>query len=146
MLFQNDPFRELDSWLNTTGRRRNSASSSMAMDAYQRDNDVWVHIDLPGVTADSIDIDLDRNVLTVSAERSIARKDGDQAYIFERPKGRFQRQVHLGDGLDSNDITADYSNGVLTLKIPVSEQAQPRKISVGTSQGANDTKTVEIEG
>lgn len=86
-----------------------------------------------------------RNVLTVSAERSIARKDGDQAYIFERPKGRFQRQVHLGDGLDSNDITADYSNGVLTLKIPVSEQAQPRKISVGTSQGANDTKTVEIE-
>ena len=72
MLFQNDPFRELDAWLNSAGRRQ-TATSGMAMDAYRRGNDVWVHIDLPGVAADGIEIDLDRNVLTVSAERSSTR-------------------------------------------------------------------------
>ena len=141
MLFQNYPFRELDGWLNTVGRRSDS-TSPMAMDAYRRDNDVWVHIDLPGVAADGIEIDLDRNVLTVTAERSSVRQPEDQAYIFERAKGRFQRQVHLGDGLDSASITADYSDGVLTLRIPVSERAQPRKISVGTGQGAIEAESV----
>ena len=126
MLFQNYPFRELDSWLNAAGRR-NDSTAPMAMDAYRRDNDVWVHIDLPGVAADGIEVDLDRNVLTVTAERA---------------KGRFQRQVHLGDGLDSASITADYSDGVLTLRIPVSERAQPRKISVGTGQGAIEAESV----
>ena len=131
MLFQNDPFREIDSWLSALGRRNGSASP-MAMDAYRRDNDVWVQIDLPGVAADGIEIDLDRNVLTVSAERAGDRSSDDQAFILERPKGRFRRQVHLGDGLDSASITADYSDGVLTLRVPVSERAQPRKISVGS--------------
>ena len=142
MLFQNDPFRELDAWLNGAGRRQ-AATSRMSMDAYRRDNDVWVHIDLPGVAADGIDIDLDRNVLTVSAERSSTRAGEDQVYILERTKGRFQRQVHLGDGLDAASITADYSDGVLTLRIPVSEQAQPRKISVGTAHAAIDAESTE---
>ncbi|MYD23433.1 MAG: Hsp20/alpha crystallin family protein [Holophagales bacterium] len=142
MLFQNDPFREIDAWLNGAGRRQ-TATSRMSMDAYRRDNDVWVHIDLPGVAADGIEIDLDRNVLTVSAERSSARAKEDQVYILERAKGRFQRQVHLGDGLDSASITADYDDGVLTLRIPVSEKAQPRKISVGTGHTAIDTESVE---
>ncbi len=141
MLFQNDPFRELDSWLSTVGRRNGSATP-MAMDAYRRGNDVWVHIDLPGVASDGIEIDLDRNVLTVSAERASTRETDDQAYIFERPKGRFQRQVHLGDGLDSSSITADYDDGVLTLRIPVSERAQPRKISVGNGQTAIEAESV----
>lgn len=143
MLFQNDPFRELDAWLNSAGRRR-GASSAMAMDAYRRDNDVWVHIDLPGVAADGIEIDLDRNVLTVRAERSSTRANEDQAYILERTKGRFQRQVHLGDGLDSASITADYDDGVLTLRIPVSERAQPRKIAVGTGHAAIDAESAEV--
>ena len=143
MLFQNDPFRELDSWLSSAGRR-NSAATPMAMDAYRRGNDVWVHIDLPGVASDGIEIDLDRNVLTVSAERGSTREADDQAYIFERPKGRFQRQVHLGDGLDSASITADYDDGVLTLRIPVSERAQPRKINVGTGQTAIEAESVAV--
>ena len=143
MLFQNDPFRELDAWLNSAGRRQ-GAASSMSMDAYRRDNDVWVHIDLPGVAADGIEIDLDRNVLTVSAERASTRTKEDQAYILERAKGRFQRQVHLGDGLDSASITADYDDGVLTLRIPVSERAQPRKIAVGAGQTAIDAESAEV--
>ena len=143
MLFQNDPFREIDAWLNSAGRRRGD-SSPMAMDAYRRDNDVWVHLDLPGVAADGIEIDLDRNVLTVSAERASTRTNDDQAYILERTKGRFQRQVHLGDGLDSASITADYDDGVLTLRIPVSERAQPRKIAVGTGHAAIDAESAEV--
>lgn len=142
MLFQNDPFREFDAWLNTASRRQ-SAASGMSMDAYRRDNDVWVHIDIPGATADGIEIDLDRNVLTVSAERPSTRASEDQVYILERTKGRFQRQVHLGDGLDSASIAADYNDGVLTLRIPVSERAQPRKISVGTGQAAIDAASTE---
>lgn len=114
------------------------------MDAYRRDNDVWVHINLPGVAADGIEIDLDRNVLTVSAERSSTRANEDQAYILERTKGRFQRQVHLGDGLDPASITADYDDGVLTLRIPVSERAQPRKIAVGTGHAAIDAESAEV--
>ena len=141
MLFQNDPFRELDSWLNAVGRR-NGTAAPMSLDAYRRGNDVWVHIDVPGVSADGIDIDLDRNVLTVSAERPGSREADDQAYILERAKGRFQRQVHLGDGLDSAAISADYRDGVLTLRIPVSERAQPRKISVGAAQAALDAEPV----
>ena len=143
MLFQNDPLREIDSWLSGVARR-NSSSPPMALDAYRRDNDVWVHIDLPGVEADGVEIDLDRNVLTVSAERAGARQAEDRTYILERPTGRFQRQVYLGDGLDSASITADYNDGVLTLRIPVSERAQPRRISVGGHR-AIETDSVEVE-
>ena len=100
----------------------------MPMDAYKRGNDVWVHLDLPGVAADSLDIDIERNVLTVSAQRSWQREDGDQMYLAERHRGTFRRQVHLGDGLDAERIEADYHDGVLTLRIPVAEVAQPRKI------------------
>ncbi len=139
MLFQNDPFREFDSWLSAVGRR-NGVTRPMAMDAYRRDSDVWVQIDLPGVAADAIEIDLDRNVLTVSADRAGDRTSDDQAYFLERPKGRFRRQVHLGDGMDAAGITADYTDGVLTLRIPVEEKAQPRKISVG-GRTAIDTES-----
>ncbi len=104
----------------------------MPMDAYKRGNDLWVDIDLPGVAADSVDINVERNVLTVSAQRNWERKDGDQVYLAERHRGTFRRQVHLGDGLDADRIEARYNDGVLTLRIPVAEQAQPRKIQVQT--------------
>ncbi len=131
LLYQNDPFREFDSVLDRmTGRSRSAGSSSMPMDAYRRDSDVWVHLDLPGVSADSIDISLERNVLTVSAQRDWARKEDDQLYVVERPRGSFTRQVHLGESLDADAIEADYHDGVLTLRIPIAEKVQPRKISV----------------
>ncbi len=143
VLFQNDPFRELDTVFDRLGSRTrgNGGFSSMAMDAYRRDGDVWVHLDLPGVSADSIDISLERNVLTVTAERDWTRKEDDQVYVNERRRGLFSRQVHLGDSLDGDAIEADYQGGVLTLRIPIAERAQPRKISVNTSPEAIDVES-----
>jgi HSP20 family protein len=144
MLVQNSPFRELDNLFNQafTGDARRVAGRPMPMDAYRRGDNVWVHLDLPGVTADSVDISVERNVLTVSAERNYQRQEGDRLYFDERPEGTFRRQVSLGDGLDADGIEADYTDGVLTLRIPVVPQAQPRKITVGTGQAALDADVV----
>ena len=138
MLIQNSPFRELDNLFNQafTGDARRVAGRPMPMDAYRRGDNVWVHLDLPGVTADSVDISVERNVLTVSAERSYQRQEGDRLYFGERPEGTFRRQVSLGEGLDADRIEADYTDGVLTLCIPVVPQAQPRKINVSSGQTA----------
>ncbi len=134
MLLQNDPFRDLD-YLFSRMSGRSNGSVGMPLDAYRRGEDVWVHMDLPGVTADSIDISVERGVLTVTAERDWQRQDGDQVYLTERPRGQYRRQVHLGEGLDAEQIEADLTDGVLTLRIPVAEVAKPRKISVGTGHG-----------
>lgn len=135
VLFQNDPFRDFDLMLDRmNGKTRSGGPAMMAMDAYRRDTDVWVHLDMPGMSADSIDISLERNVLTVTASRQWAPNDDDQMYISERRTGDFSRQVHLGDGLDADAIEADYHAGVLTLRIPIAEKAQPKKIEVGSSR------------
>ena len=143
MLLQNDPFRDIDAWFDRVTGRPGSGPWAMPLDAYKRGNDLWVHIDLPGVAADSVDIDVERNVLTVTAQRSWQREDGDQMYLAERHRGTFRRQVHLGDGLDSARIEADYHDGVLTLRIPVAETAQPRKIAINTGAPALDTSSTE---
>lgn len=151
MLVMNSPFRELDSWFGqVAGRSAPSSGSahSAPMDAYRRDSDVWVHIDLPGIAADSLDVSVERNVLTISGERTWQRHDGDQMYLAERRSGAFRRQVTLGDGLDADAIEADYTDGVLTLRIPVAEKAQPRKISIATGSApttppAIDTSSTE---
>ena len=129
MLMQNDPFFE--TFFRTAGR---GDGHRMPMDAYRRGDDVWVHLDLPGVAPDSLDISVERNVLTVTAERSWQREDADRVYLSERNQGRYRRQVHLGDALDADGIEADLADGVLTLRIPVSAKAQPRKIAVGTAR------------
>ena len=131
MLMQNDPFRDFDYLFRGLGRGE-APENRMAMDAYRRGEDVWVHIDLPGVAADAGDSSVERSVLTVTAERSYHREEGDQTYLNERRQGTFRRQVHLGENLDVEGIEADYVDGVLTLRIPVAEQAKPRKIEVGT--------------
>jgi HSP20 family protein len=146
MLLQNDPFRDIDAWFDRmTGRASSNGSWPMPMDAYKRGTDLWVDIDLPGVDAASIDINVERNVLTVSAQRSWERQDGDQVYLAERHRGTFRRQVHLGDGLDADRIEARYADGVLTLRIPVAEAAKPKKIEVQTdaSSRAIDTSAAE---
>jgi len=124
---QNDPFFD-----NVLGRLAAGPRSfrQAPMDAYRRGSDVWVHVDLPGVNPDNLDIDIERNVLTITGERSWGREDGDQIYLNERSQGRFRRQVHLGDGLDTQAVEADYREGVLTLRVPVAEVAKPRKIKV----------------
>ncbi len=141
MLFQNDPFRELDALVGRLNTR-SGGSHMMTMDAYRRDQDLWVHIDVPGVAPDSLDINVERNVLTITAERDWPSQDEDRNYLSERPRGQFRRQVHLGDGLDGEAIEANLDSGVLTLRIPVAERAKPRKISVST---AGDTTAIEAE-
>ncbi len=139
MLMQNDPFRDFDRFFRAVGSRGESPTV-VPMDAYRRGSDVWVHLDLPGVPADSVDISVERSVLTVTAERRFQREEGDQAYMTERPAGAFHRQVHLGENLDVDGIEADFADGVLTLRIPVSEQAKAKKIAIG-----NKAPAIEVE-
>lgn len=142
MLLQNDPF--FNAVLNRFAAPGAAAHNVAPMDAYRRGSDVWVHLDLPGIAADSLDISVERNVLTVSGERYWERQEGDQMYSSDRLQGRFHRQVHLGDGLDAEAIEADYHDGVLTLQIPVAEKAKPRKITVraGTPTASSDVTEV----
>jgi HSP20 family protein len=138
MLVRTDPFRELDrltqQLLGTAAR-----PAAMPMDAYRKGDIFYVHFDLPGVRAESIDLTVEQNVLTVRAERKPAQPDGAEMLVAERPGGVFTRQVFLGDTLDADDIAADYSVGVLTLTIPVHEQAKPRTIHI---TGHEDRKKV----
>ena len=134
MLIQTDPFRDLDTLFSRFSGRQSSASGVMPMDAFRRGSDIWVHIDLPGVKADSLDITVERNVLTISAARDWQRQEGDQPYFGERYRGNFRRQIQLGDGLDLENLEADLHDGVLTVRIPVAEQAKPRKVEVGQNR------------
>jgi HSP20 family protein len=132
MLMRTDPFRELDrltQQLLTPGTW--SRPSAMPMDAYRRGNEYVVAFDLPGVSTDAIDIDVERNMLTVKAERRPAPNTDDvQMELSERPLGVFSRQIMLADTLDTAHIDAAYEAGVLTLRIPIAEQAKPRKITI----------------
>lgn len=131
MLMRTDPFRELDRLtqqvFGTDGTL--ARPSVMPMDAWRDGDTFHVEFDLPGVNPDSIDLDVERNVVTVHAERP-ARADNAELIAAERPRGVFSRQLILGDNLDTERIAAGYDDGVLTLKIPVAEQAKPRKISI----------------
>jgi HSP20 family protein len=129
MLMRTDPFRELDRLQQVMGAAARPAA--MPMDAF-RDGDTFVvELDLPGVDPDSLDLDVERNVLTVKAERRPSAGEDTEVVIAERPTGSFSRQLFLGDTLDTERIDAAYEAGVLRLRIPVAEQAKPRKIVIG---------------
>ncbi|MFI8359627.1 Hsp20/alpha crystallin family protein [Streptomyces sp. NPDC085612] len=134
MLMRTDPFREMDRIVQQLSGTSGTWSkpSVMPMDAYREGGEYVVAFDLPGVSPEAIDIDVERNMLTVKAERRpAARGDGVQMELSERPLGVFSRQVMLADTLDTEHIEADYEAGVLTLRIPISERAKPRKIAIG---------------
>jgi HSP20 family protein len=144
MLMRTDPFRDLDrlaqqvlggspgTWTRPT---------AMPMDAYRDGDQFVVAFDLPGVQADAIELDVERNVLTVKAERRPAVVgEHVEMQVAERPLGVFSRQLFLGDTLDADHIAAAYEHGVLTLRIPVAEKAKPRKISIA----AGDSGRKEI--
>jgi HSP20 family protein len=133
MLMRFDPFRELDRVTEQLWQA--PAQRGVPMDAFRRGEQVVVQFDLPGVDPDSIDLTVERNVLTLRAERRHDRQEGDEAIVAERPQGSFTRQIFLGDTLDAGKIDAGYDHGVLTVTIPVAEQAKPRKVSV--SAGGN---------
>lgn len=136
MLMRTDPFRELD---RLTQQLVGTAArpAVMPMDAYREGETFVVQLDLPGVDPESIDLDVERNVLTVSAERKPAMGQDTQVLAAERPTGTFSRQLFLADSLDTERIEAGYDAGVLTVRIPVAEKAKPRKISVTASGSGN---------
>jgi HSP20 family protein len=141
MLMRTDPFRQLD---RLTQQVLNNAvgtwsrPTAMPMDAYRVGDEFVVAFDLPGVEPDAIDLDIERNVLTVKAERRpTVSTDSVEMQVSERPLGVFSRQLFLGDTLNTDRIKADYDAGVLTLRIPIAEQAKPRKIEIG---GGQDTR------
>lgn len=127
-LLRFDPFREIDRVLDQAMNQ--TRRPSFPMDAYRHGDTVVVHFDLPGVDPESIDLEYERQTLMVSAERTWHPVEGDQLLAAERTHGRFQRQLLLGDGLDTERMHATYENGVLTVTIPVAERAKPRKIEI----------------
>ncbi|MET9630459.1 Hsp20/alpha crystallin family protein [Lentzea sp. NPDC006480] len=133
MLMRTDPFRELDRLAQQVfnGSGTWSRPAAMPMDAYRAGDEFVVAFDLPGVSAEAIELDVERNVLTVKAERRPARTgDNVEMQVAERPLGVFSRQLFLGDSLDTEHIQAAYDAGVLTLRIPVLEKAKPRRIAI----------------
>ena len=145
MLMRTDPFRELDRLTqqvfgNSTGTW--SRPTAMPMDAYRVGDEFVVAFDLPGVSPDAIELDVERNVLTVKAERRpAATGEHVEMQVAERPLGMFSRQLFLGDTLDAENISAHYDSGVLTLRIPVAPQAKPRKIEITHTE--NERKEID---
>ena len=145
MLMRTDPFRELDRlsqqvFGGTPGTW--SRPTAMPMDAWRSGDTFVVAFDLPGVDPDAIELDVERNVLTVKAERRPAvEREQVEMQVAERPLGVFSRQLFLGDTLDTETIAADYEAGVLTLRIPVAERAKPRKITI--TAGDNGRREID---
>ncbi len=133
MLMRSDPFRELDALAQQIAGT-NARPTAMPMDAYRSGDAFLVLLDLPGVAADSIELTVERNVLTVHATRTRPEGGKTEMLAAERPHGTFSRQLFLGDTLDTENIDANYSNGVLTLRIPVTERAKPRRVAVTSDQ------------
>jgi HSP20 family protein len=139
MLMRTDPFRELDR-LTQQVFGTSARPAFMPMDAWRDGDTFHLEFDLPGVQADSIELDVERNVLTVRADRPQLEPDNRELIAAERPRGVFSRQLILGDNLDLDNVTANYRDGVLRLDVPVAEKAKPRKIAV---ESADSQRTIE---
>ena len=135
MLMRFDPFRELDR-LSQAAFGAATRPAAMPMDAYRLGEQFVVHFDLPGVDPSTIDLTVERNVVTVAAERTWTPSENQEVLVSERPQGRFSRQLFLGEALDPDRIEADYADGVLTLTVPVAEQAPPRQVEIRAGGGA----------
>jgi HSP20 family protein len=135
MVMRFDPFREMDRVAQLVNQQVGAArNAAMPMDAYRGKDEFVVRFDLPGIDPASIDLTVEKNVLTVRAERSWQPDEGQEVVVQERPQGVFSRQLFLGEALDADHVRATYSDGVLTLTIPVAEQAKPRKVKVIADQ------------
>ena len=128
MLMRFEQFRELDRITQELLNERRARP--IPVDAYRRGNEFTIHLDLPGVDPRFIEVTVEKDVLTVRAARAWVPAEEDQIQITERPQGDFSRQLFLGESLDRDHITAGYDNGVLTLTIPVTEAAKPRRVAI----------------
>jgi HSP20 family protein len=140
MLMRTDPFRELDRLAEQVFGTP-TRPAAMPLDAYRRDDTFVIHFDLPGVAPDAIELTVEKNVLTVHAERS-RHEEAVEMIVGERPQGTFSRQLFLGDTLDTERLTADYTNGVLTVSLPIAEKAKPRRVAIN---GSGKSAAIEAE-
>jgi HSP20 family protein len=138
-LLRFDPFADVDRMFDQAFNQRRRPS--FPMDAYRSGDTVVVHFDLPGVDPNSISLEYERQILSVSAEREWRPVEGDQLLASERVHGTFQRQLLLGDGLDGERMHATYEHGVLTVTVPVAEKAKPRRIDVTVNGGASSLES-----
>ena len=136
-----DPLREMERFANALFDGNRRGPRQMPMDLY-RDGDHYVlSADLPGIDPGSVDVDVDGQLLTIRAERTLTSQEGVKWITREREAGSFLRQLSLGQGIDTEGIAASYAHGVLTVTIPVSPKAKPRKIDIATD--APSTITVD---
>jgi HSP20 family protein len=145
MLIRFDPFRDLDRLSQELWGQASAGPARMPMDAVRRGDSVEISFELPGVDPDSIDVEVENNVLTVSAERrqESERREGEEVLVRERRFGRYTRQLSLGENLDAEKLDARYHDGILSVTVPVAEQAKPRKVEV--SHGAGGDKAIETK-
>ena len=131
------PWTSFDPFLysRALGRTAGAARTALPMDGIRRDGDVVLRFDLPGISLEDIDVNVDRGVLSVSAKRDEEKTDSERPFIRERVAGTLRRRVYLGDAYDADKVEAAYENGVLTVRVPLAEQAKARKVEIG-----NDTK------
>jgi HSP20 family protein len=141
MILRFDPFRDVDRLAQQLSQQPLGRPSIMPMDAYRDGDHFVVHLDLPGIEPGSLDVTVDRDVLSVAAKRHWQPLQTTQQVIAaERPTGSFQRRIQLSDGLDTEHVQARYDNGVLTVTIPIADTAKPRKIPISS---AGDAKAIE---
>ena len=144
-LMRFDPFRELDRVADQmlSGAR---TARILPMEAFRRGEEFFVLLDVPGVELDDINLTLERNVVSVRAERKPVRQEGDEVLVDERPMGTFTRQLFLGDNLDSAAMTASLGHGVLILTIPVAEESKPRRVQIEASSPGRQSISTEQAG
>jgi HSP20 family protein len=140
MLMRTDPFRELDR-LTQQVFGTPARPAAMPIDAYRQGEEFVVQFDLPGVDAQSIDLTVEQNVLTVHAERRRSDRDSVELLVGERTYGVFSRQLFLGEALDTEAMQAQYKDGVLTLRVPIAERAKPRRVPI--SRGDDGSHTID---
>jgi HSP20 family protein len=141
MLMRFDPFREFDRLTDEAFAATRTKAAAMPIDAYREGDRFFLAVDLPGVDPSSVDVTVEKNVLTIRAERHWPRTESQEWVINERGQGTFTRQLFLGETLDTEAIEARSEHGVLWLQIPVAEKAKPRKVAVTVGEGG--PKSVE---
>ena len=139
-----DPFVQFERQFNRLAQRSTGSTAGMPMDGVRRDGEVVLRFDLPGVDPASVDVTVDRGVLTVSATRDEEYGENDKLVIRERITGTFTRRVHLSDDLDTTAVEAAFNDGVLSVRIPVAEKAQPRKIEIQGTPRAEQAPAAEV--